>query len=341
MSPTRLRLTLVCVGIAAAAIVPWFFAFDVQGQATNAAVAALLALSLVVLTGMVGQVSFCQYSFAVLGAMTVGSLVVGHGMNFWLAALLGTIFAGFGGVLVGIPALRLRGLLLAVLTVAVALFVDVYLLAAGTWDGLTNGSTGWTGIPKPSLFGRQLDSYTFYLLALAVFLVAALLVWNLRNGKTGRVLRAVRDSEVAASTLGLNVSAWKLTAFGTSAALAGMAGALRAVADSGVAGSSTSSYSFQYSVALVATITVFGASSILSAAVAGFFIVFASEFLDHTPLGSQWFQLLLGVILILQLIFNPDGVVVKAQRDVAHALRARTAPRNGKSSAATATSEAA
>jgi branched-chain amino acid transport system permease protein len=335
-----LRRILVAVGIAIAVFVPSRFDFSVQGLATNAVVAALLALSLVVLTGLVGQVSFCQYSFAVLGALTVGSLVAGHGVSFWLAALIGTLFAGVGGVLVGIPALRLRGLLLAVLTVAVAVFVDIFLLAPGTWDGLTNGSSGWTSIDYPALFGRQLDSYTFYLLTLGVFLLASLLVWNLRRGKTGRVLRAIRDSDVAASTLGLNVSAWKLAAFGLSAALAGLAGALRAVADSGVAVSSQGSYSFPFSVALVASITVFGASSIFSAAVSGFFIVFAPEFLGYTPLDKQWFQLFLGAILIVQLIFNPDGVVVKAERDVVHLLHALRARRR-RAEPSTALSEAA
>ncbi len=339
MAPSTLRRILVLVGVALAAAVPGFFDFSVQGLATNAVVAALLALSLVLLTGLVGQVSFCQYSFAALGAFMVGSLVIGHGVSFWLATVLGVVFAGFGGVLVGIPALRLRGLLLAVLTVAVALFVDVFVLAPGTWDGFTNGSSGWTNIGFPSLFGRQLNYYTFYLFALGVFLLAALLVWNLRNGKTGRVLRAVRDSEVASSTLGLNVAAWKLAAFGISAALAGLAGALRAVADQSVAGSSQSSYSFQYSVALVATITVFGAGSIFSAAVAGFFIIFGSELLNLTPLSNQWFPLILGAILIVQLIFNPDGVVVKAERDVAHLLRAVAARRRRVPS--TAASEAA
>lgn len=316
-----LRRTLVLVGVVVAAVVPGFLDFSNQGLATDAAITALLALSLVVLTGLVGQVSFCQYSFAALGAFTVGSLVVGHQVSFWLAAPLGIAFAAAGGVLVGIPALRLRGLLLAVLTVAVALFVDVFVLASGTWDGFTGGSADWTGIPFPSVLGRQLNSYTFYLLTLGVFLLAVLVVWNLRTGKTGRVLRAVRDSEVASSTLGLNVAAWKLAAFGFSAALAGLAGALRAVADTSVAGGSQSSYSFQYSLALVASVTVFGAGSILSAAVAGFFIIFAAQLLNLTPLQHQWFNLILGVILILQLVFNPDGVVVKAQRDLAHALR--------------------
>jgi branched-chain amino acid transport system permease protein len=327
MSPTTLRRSLVAAGIVLAATLPWFFDFSIQGLATTAACTAILGLSLVVLTGMVGQVSFCQFSFAALGAFTVGSLVVGHGVSFWLAALLGTVFAGVGGVLVGIPALRLRGLLLAVLTVAVALFVDVSLLAPGTWDGFTGGSAGWTNIPHPAILGHDLDTYQLYLVTLGVFLVAALLVWNLRNGKTGRVLRAVRDSEVASATLGLNVAGWKLTAFGVSAAMAGLGGALLAVAESSAAGGSQSSYSFQYSLALVATITVFGSSSIVAAAVTGFFIVFGTWLLDLTPLSHQWFNVVLGALLIVQLVFNPDGVVVKTERDVVHLLHRLAARR--------------
>jgi len=319
MTPATLRRILIPVGFAIVAILPSFYDFALQGLAGRAVAAALLALSLVLLTGMVGQVSFCQYSFAALGAFTVGSLVVGHGVNFWFAALLGTAFAGVGGVLVGIPALRLRGLLLAVLTVAVALFFDVFLLAPGTWDGFSGGTLAWPLVPFPSIFGHLMDNYTFYLFSLAVFAIAALLVWNLRNGKTGRVLRAVRDSEVASSTLGLNVAGWKLAAFGVSAALAGLAGALQAVATGSVAGGSQSAYSFQYSVALVATITVFGASSIFSATAAGFFIVFAPQLLDMIPgLSHNWWPLILGAILIVQLVTSPDGVVVKTQRDIAH-----------------------
>lgn len=333
MSLARLRWSLVLPLVGVVALVPWFF--DYHSLPTNAVATALLGLSLVLLTGMVGQVSFCQYSFAALGAFTVGSLVVGHGVSFWLAALLGTAFAGVGGVLVGIPALRLRGLLLAVLTVAVALFVDVCLLATGTWDGFSGGSTAWVNIPFPSFLGHAMDGYQFYLFSLAVFLAAAVLVWNMRNGKTGRVLRAVRDSDVASSTLGINVAAWKLAAFGTSAALAGLAGALKAVADASVSGGSQSSYSFPYSLALVASITVFGAGSILSAAIAGFFIIYGQQLLDLTPLSHQWFPLILGAILIVQLVFNPDGVVVKTERDIVHLLRHRMAQRRALPAATT------
>ena len=326
----RLRRILVAIGVALAVIVPMPLNFYYQGMATTAVITALLALSLVVLMGFVGQVSFAQYSFAALGAFTVGSLVVGHGVNFWVAMALGTGFAAVAGVLVGIPALRLRGLLLAVLTLTVALFVDRFVLSPGTWDGFSGGANGWPGIPMPSLFGVDLNSYSFYLFALGVFLVAALLVWNLRTGKAGRVLRAVRDSDVAASTLGINVAAWKLAAFGLSAGLAGLAGTLLAVADASVSGGPGSTYNFQFSVQLVAALTVMGAGLIVSAPAAGILLVFAPEVLDHTPLSHQWFPLILGALLVIQLVTTPDGVVTKTIHDITNLTTRLRPPRRPK-----------
>ena len=316
----RLRNVLVIAGIAIAVAIPSLLNFYYQSLATGAAITALMALSLVVLMGFVGQVSFCQFSFAVLGAMTVGSLVAGHGVNFWVAMLLGTVFAVVAGVLVGIPALRLRGLLLAILTVGVALFVDNFVLAPGIWDGFSGGANGWSlaDIGFPSLFGAKLNYYTFYLFVLGVLLLAVLLVWNLRTGKVGRVLRAIRDSDVAASTLGLNVPAWKLAAFALSAGLAGLAGTLFAVNDMSVSGGPASAYNFQHSVQLVASLTVFGTGLIFSAPLVGVFLIFAPWALDHTPLSHQWFPLFLGALLVAQLVYTPDGVLTKTQRDLKH-----------------------
>ena len=219
----------------------------------------------------------------------------------------------------GIPALRLRGLLLAVLTVAVALFVDVFLLANGTWDGFTNGSSDWTksGFRRCSAVSSILHVLPVH--ARPSSSVAALVVWNLRRGKTGRVLRAVRDSEVASSTVGLNVAAWKLAAFGFGAGLAGLAGALRAVADRSVSGGSTSSYSFQYSVALVASITVFGAAHLLGGGRRASSSCSRPGCSTSRHWGHQWFPLILGVILIAQLVVQPGRRGGEDQRDIAHA----------------------
>jgi branched-chain amino acid transport system permease protein len=253
----------------------------------------------------------------------VGSLVAGHHWNFWLALAVGTAFAAAGGVLVGIPALRLSGLFLAILTVAVALFFDRFVLAPGTWDAFSGGVEPWR-LARPNVAGVSLDSpYAFYLLILAIFLLAALLVWNLRRGKVGRVLRAIRGSELAAVTLGLDLTAWKLAAFGVSAGLAGLAGGLSAVAVGSV---SAGSYDFLHSLSVAAVGIVMGVGTVASAAAGGLFLAFGPWLLQHTPLSTQYFNLIVGGLLVLQLLFTPQGVVADAEQRVL-AMRARAKAR--------------
>ena len=321
----RARRTLVAAAIGLALIVPAMLSSFDRDQASLAAITALLVVSVVVLSGYVGQISFCQFSFAAIGAFTTGALVDGHGWSFWLAMPLGVVAAALVGVLVGIPALRLSGLLLAVLTVAVALFFDRFLLATDTWPAFSGGAVQWHP-HKPSFLGLSLDGeYAFYLFTLAVLLLVTLMVWNLRRGKVGRMLRAVRDSELAAATMGVNVTAWKLAAFGLSAGIAGLAGCLLAVANESV---SAGSYDFIHSVQLVAIATVWGVGVLTAAALGGAFFVYGPELLGKTPLSARWFSLILGAVLVAQLVFSPDGIIPKASDDIAHALRRRrmTAP---------------
>jgi branched-chain amino acid transport system permease protein len=300
------RRVIVATAIGLGIVIPLLFSSYYQSLAAYALSVGLIVLSLVVLTGLTGQVSFCQYSFAAIGAFTVGSLVGGHGWSFWSALLLGVTFSIGVGVLVGIPALRLSGLFLAILTIAVALFFDHFLLAPGTWDSFSGGISSWT-LARPSFLGISLaGAYAFYLFTLAVFLTAVLAVWNLSRSKTGRVLRAIRNSEVAAATSGVNVTACKLTAFGVSAGLAGLAGGLFAA---GIGSVSAGAFGFQQSLAVVAIAIVVGVRSVAAAAVGGIFLIFGPELLTHTPVSTRAFPLIVGSILILQVILTPQGVV--------------------------------
>ncbi len=316
----RQRRVLVVIGIALALFIPAVLSPFDQDQAALAAIVAIMLVSVVVLSGLVGQISFCQFSFAAIGAFTTGALVDGHGWSFWLAMPVGVLAAALVGVLVGIPALRLSGLLLAVLTVAVALFFDRFVLATDTWPAFSGGSTQWHP-HKPSFLGLSLNGeYAFFAFPFAVFLLVVLLVWNMRTGKAGRVLRAVRDSELAAATMGVNVTAWKLAAFGLSAGIAGLAGCLLAVANESV---SAGSFDFLHSVQLVAIATVWGIGVLTATSLGGAFYVYGQELLAKTPLSVKWFSLILGAVLIAQLVYSPDGIILKAQEDIAHAIRRR------------------
>ena len=300
------RRAVVAAAIGLGIVAPLLLSSYYRSLAAYSLIVGLIVLSLVVLTGLVGQVSFCQYSFAAIGAFTVGSLVGGHGWSFWPALVLGVVCSVVVGVLVGIPALRLSGLFLAILTIAVALFFDKFLLAPGTWDSFSGGVSSWT-VGRPSFLGISLaGAYAFYLFTLAVFLLAVLAVWNLSRSKTGRVLRAIRNSEIAAATSGVNLTAWKLAAFGVSAGLAGLAGCLLAA---GIGSVSAGAYGFQQSLTVVAIAIVVGVRSVGAAAVGGIFLIFGPELLTHTPLSTLWFPLLVGSTLIVQVILTPQGVV--------------------------------
>ncbi|HLX32709.1 MAG TPA: ABC transporter permease [Gaiellaceae bacterium] len=307
--PVRRGVVSVAVGLGI--LIPLAFSSYYEYLAADALIIGLIVLSLVVLTGFVGQVSFCQYSFAAIGAFTVGSLVAGHGWSYWPALALGVVASIVVGVLVGIPALRLSGLFLAILTISVALFFDNFLLAPGTWDSFSGGISSWS-VNRPSFLGTSLNGgYAFYLFTLGVFLAAVLVVWNLSRSKTGRVLRAIRNSEIAAATSGVNLTAWKLTAFGISAGLAGLAGGLLAPLIGSV---SSGAYTFQQSLTVVAIAIVVGVRSVAAGAVGGIFLIFGPELLSHTPLSNNlWFPLIVGGILIAQVILTPQGVVVDWQ----------------------------
>jgi ABC-type branched-subunit amino acid transport system permease subunit len=316
------RRSLVLVAAALAVLIPAGLSDFQRSLASTAVLSGMVVLSLVLLTGFVGQISFCQYSFAAIGAFTVGSLVGGHHWSFWPALGAGAAFAAFTGVLVGIPALRLSGLFLAILTVGVALLVDSWLLAPGTWDTFSGGVVPWH-VGRPSFFGIDLTSeYAFYLFVLGVFGVACAGVWNLRTGKTGRVLRAIRESELAAATVGLDLTAWKLAAFAVSAGIAGLAGGLLAASVGSV---SAGSFDFLHSVTVAAAVTVFGVESVASAGAAGILLVWGPEWLRiYLHLRSQYFNLILGSSLIVQLVFKPDGVVTDLEHTIGRLLRSRS-----------------
>jgi branched-chain amino acid transport system permease protein len=316
----RLRHGTVLVALALAIVVPLFLSDFYQFEASEIAVLAILVLSLVLITGFVGQISFCQYSFAAIGAFTVGSLVGGHHWSFWAALLVAVAFSAAVGVLVGIPALRLSGLFLAILTVAVALFFDRFLLAPGTWDSFSGGLEPWR-VGRPSFIGIKLDGpYAFYVFTLGAFALAGWFVWNLRTGKTGRVLRAIRGSEVAASMIGIDVTLWKLAAFGLSAAIAGLAGGLLAA---GVGAVSPPSFDFLHSVTIAALITVMGVESIAGAAAGALALIAIPEVLSHTPISPDYFPLIVGAVLIAQLVFAPQGVIAKTTEDVKRMIKRR------------------
>ncbi|TMD94737.1 MAG: branched-chain amino acid ABC transporter permease [Chloroflexi bacterium] len=312
------RILLALVAFAVLARIPVGFDVGFKFDAALAVIWAFGLLSLVLLTGYVGQISLCQATFAGVGAYGAGMMVSSLHADYAVAVIAGVAAAFVLGVLVGLPALRLRGITLAIVTLGIALVFERYVFQDHAFEWFTGGSGGWR-IDHATLFGLQMDSSTHlmgaYVVLLGLFLAVALLMVNLHDSGAGRRFRAIRDSEVAATTMGVNLTRYKLLAFGMSAAIAGLGGAFYPL----VAGSvSPQPFWLFTSLQFAAIAVLMGVRYVPAAALGGVFMAVVPDvltrfghgtFMGHAyEISYDWFQIAVGVLLIVQLIVLPDGV---------------------------------
>jgi ABC-type branched-subunit amino acid transport system permease subunit len=282
-----------------------------------------LALSLVVLTGYVGQVSLAQMAFAGVAAFGLTHLAGEYGIGFPFGPILASLVAVPLGLVIGLPALRLRGVNLAVVTLAAALVLDSLVF---NWTWFTGG-LGGTKVGNPSLLGWNLgisqgDAYPRVIFGVFVLLVVCgigLLVARLRGAPAGRMMIAVRSNERAAAAAGINVNRTKLFAFALSSWIAGVGGVLFAYAQQTVSPPTFETFS---SLTLVAIAFVAGIGRISGAIFAG--IMMASTGLFVTFLDREFnvgkYQLLVaGLLLTITAIKQPDGVAANPPPPLVHA----------------------
>jgi branched-chain amino acid transport system permease protein len=312
---------------AVAAVIPTHLDLELQFDAALAVMYGLAILSLVLLTGYVGQISLCQATFMGISAFGTGMLVNTFHVNYFLAAPAGVLMSFLVGLAVGIPALRLRGILLAVVTLGVALVFDRYFFSDNAFAWFTGGSFGWhvDGAQIGRVRVDALHVIPAYWILLAILFVAAVLLLNLHESGSGRRFRAIRDSELAAATMGVDLTRYKLLAFGISAAIAGVGGAFYPLVVGSV---SAQPFSFLYSLQFAAIAVLMGIRYVPAAAVGGFFLGFMPVLLTrlshavHHEIKYDWFQVVLGALLIAQLILLPDGVWGDVRKNAAHAWQA-------------------
>ena len=328
--PLRILVTLVIFAILAR--IPVGFDVGLKFDAALAVIWAFALLSIVLLTGYVGQISLCQATFAGVGAYAAGMVVSTFHVDYLLAIAIAVGAAFLLGVLVGLPALRLRGITLAIVTLGIALVFDRYVFQDHAFDWFTGGSGGWR-VTSASMFGLQMDSskhlMAAFVVLLALFCLVALLMINLHESGAGRRFRAIRDSELAAATMGVNLTRYKLLAFGLSAAIAGLGGSFYPLVEGSV---SPQPFWLFTSLQFAAIAVLMGVRYVPAAAIGGVFMAFVPDLLTRHGHGVfmgraydipyDWFQIALGVLLIVQMIVLPDGV----WGDVRHrALRAWSA----------------
>jgi len=314
--PERLlvpAVTLAVVCAVALVVLP----FDFRQALINSMIGTVMALSLVVITGFVGQISVVQLSLAGVAGFTVSHLAVDAGIGFPLAPLAGAAVAVLLGELTAVSALRVRGVSLAVVTLGAAVAISQFGFINQTWGGGASGSP----VPEPHLLGldigpqsafRGLDgslpSPVFGFMVLAVTVALCLLVASVRRGNLGQRMLAVRSNERSAAAAAIDVRSVKLIAFGISSFIAGVAGSLYAYNFGSV---SASRFDALTALGLIAFAYAGGITLISGAVFAG--LISTEALLPHAMdkwlgVSGNWFLLFGGVILIFTLIRHPEGV---------------------------------
>jgi len=271
-----------------------------------------IALSVVVLTGYVGQVSLAQMSLAGIGGFMLGHISTSWHIGFPWSLILAGLCAVPVGLVIGLPALRLRGVNLAVVTLGFAAAMDAVLFTNLSFTGGTAGLP----IPAPRIPGLNLaitqgKSYPtliFGVLVLIVVILLGLLVARLRRGPAGRMLLAIRSNERAAGSVGINVAQGKLMAFGLAAFIAGVGGALTGYMQGELTADSFAAFT---SIGLLAIVFVAGVGRISGAVVAGIMFSAAGLFVTflniHLNVG-KYQAIVAGIALVLTAVQNPDGI---------------------------------
>ena len=311
---------VVPVGVSVAVGVALLFVLhgDYRLALVNSLIGVVVCLSIVVVTGYLGQLSLAQMAFAGVAGFALTRLQDPLGVPFPLDALLAAVAAAVAGVVIAVPALRVRGPSLAVVTLAGALAVQALLFES---PSLTGGFAG-TPVRSPSVFGHTLGPgsggtdyphHGFAMLVLAVTAMAAVAVLWLRASRVGRRMLAVRANERGAAALGVSVASTKLIGFAISAFLAGLAGAMIGWEQTRL---SFGSFDVFVSLALVAVTYVGGIGRVSGAVIGGALVASGVVFtwLDHAA-GLGRYQLLIsGVAVVVAIVIAPDGIAGAATR---------------------------
>jgi ABC-type branched-subunit amino acid transport system ATPase component/ABC-type branched-subunit amino acid transport system permease subunit len=310
----RPRSPRVAALIGAAAVLVALVATSGNARAalTITIIYSILALSLVVVTGFAGQVSFAQLALAGVSAFTLSRLEAGLHVPFPWSPLIAASIAALVGVLIGFPALRLRGLSVAVFTLAISVVLDA------AWFGNLDytGGTGGAQVVPPSLLGIDLSvgsglafpRLEFGVLCVVVLVATGLFVAWLRRSRYGAAMLAVRANERSAAASGVNVVRTKLLAFGIGAFIAGLAGALLAYETTFAAPATFSTFA---GLGFFAMVYLSGITSIAGGLQAGLFAVGGVTYtiFNNTISIGGWYAVLSGLGLIWVTIAQPEGCI--------------------------------
>lgn len=269
----------------------------------------IVGLGIMLLAGFTGQFSLGHAAFLGVGAYTQ-TVLMSHGWPFLLCLLMSTVLAALVGVIVAMPALRLKGIYLGIATLSFGFIVEEVF---ARWESVTKGNSGMS-VPMPEMFGWDLSAGSgFYWVCLALAVLSTLGILNLLRSPTGRAFVAIRDSEISAQSMGIHLARYKTLSFAISAALAGLAGALYAHKLSFI---SPEQFSIIQSIDLLLLVVIGGLGSVHGAFLGAAFLITMPQLIaiskDYLPdaigqaPGLQ--SVVYGVVLIGFVMFEPLGL---------------------------------
>lgn len=276
---------------------------------TFAGIYAIVAVGLGLLMGFAGQISLGQAAFYGVGAYTSAVLTTTFGLSPWVSLIFCLIFPALIAFIMGYTMSRLNGYYLAMATLAFGIIVHVLLVE---WKSVTKGASGLYGIPKIELFGFTFtQGLSYYYLVWFCVLLVVVISLNIINSRIGRALRSIHGSEVAASAMGVDTGKYKMQVFILGSMFAGLAGWLFAHMSYSI---SPTSFGLDASI-LFLTMVVLGGSVNIWGAVAGSFLIMLISITVHTLgshvsfITSDFEHILYGLILVLVVIFLPQGII--------------------------------
>jgi len=306
LPPVRRMRQLTLGGVALALLgVPWVLSPGGTGEAGQLLTYGIVGLSLLVLSGWAGQISLGQFGLAAVGAWVASALAGSAHLPFWITVPLGAAAGAVTALLIGLPALRIRGLYLAITTLAFAELAQSLLFGQ---------NLGATLIPdhldRPSVLGLQGDERALYYLVLAIAAACAVAVTGMRRSRTGRALIASRENEQATQAFGVNLTRARLQAFVVSGFLAALAGGVFAYQ---LGGASSGGFTPELSEKLFLMTVVGGLGAVVGPFLGVLFLALATNLVDA---GSGSSAVLAAAVIVL-LLSKPGGgaQVVAAMRD--------------------------
>jgi len=263
---------------------------------------SMLSLSLNLLTGFTGLVSIGHAGFCAVGGYTSALLWQAFGLPWIVTALCGMVMAGIVGLMLAAPTSRLSG---SYLTIATLGFGEIIKMVALNWQSLTGGPLGVNHIERPEFFGITLTTSNggFFYLSIVMTAIITLFVYRIVNSKMGRAFMAIRDDSLAATMMGVDVTAYKMKSFVISAAIAGLGGAFYVHF---VRFLDPNTFNFDISIIIISIVILGGTGSIAGSFLGAALLISFPELLRF---ASEYRFIIYGLILVLMMRFKPEGIL--------------------------------